>query len=132
NDVVWVDNVILNSPCVPQAGHAKWLGKIAFAENVYIQYNPEDRTLFWPELINKKRQLGRRLRGPLSTKAHYVNFNKLVGQEHSYFITLRQHRPIPGEVWSYYNTVLHGKPVDFNHGRYTTSSYNGIGYEMIP
>jgi hypothetical protein len=132
NDVVWVDNMILNAPCVPQAGHAKWLNKIAFAENIYIQYNPKDGTLRWPELINKKKQLGRRLRGPLSSKAHYVNFNGLVGQQHSYFITLRQRRPIHAEVWNYYNTILHGKPVDFNHGRYSTSSYNGIGYEMIP
>ncbi|MBZ0099046.1 MAG: alpha/beta hydrolase [Taibaiella sp.] len=132
NSVVWVDNIILNAPCVPQAGHAKWLDKITFAENIYIQYNPEDRTLYWPELINKKNQLGRKLKGPLSNKAHYVNFNKLVGQEHSYFITLRQHKPIQDEVWQYYNTVLHCRPVDFNHGKYTTSSYNSIGYEILP
>lgn len=132
NSVVWVDNIILNAPCVPQAGHAKWLDKITFAENIYIQYNPEDRTLYWPELINKKNQLGRKLKGPLSSKAHYVNFNKLVGQEHSYFIALHDHKQVDKEVWEYYNTILHGRPVDFNHGKYTTSSYKGIGYEMIP
>lgn len=132
NNLVWVDNVILNAPCVPQAGHAKWLNRVNFAENIYIHYNPEDRTLYWPELINKKRQLGRRLRGPVCVKAHYVNFNKLVGQEHSYFITLHDHKAIDGTVWKYYNTILHGKPVDFNHGQYATSSYNNIGYEMRP
>ncbi len=132
NDVVWVDNIVLNAPCVPQARHAKWLNKVVFAENIYVQYNPEDKTLFWPELINKKRQLGRRLRRPLSPNAHYVNFNKLVGEEHSYFITLRQKQPIPKEVWNYYNTVLHGRQVDFNHGKYSTSAYNGIGYDMLP
>ena len=130
NDVVWVDNMILNAPCVPQARHAKWLNRIAFAENIYVQYNPEDVTLLWPELFNKKRQLGRRLRGPLSPKAHYVNFNRLVGYEHSYFMNLR--KPVPEEVWNYYNTILHGRAVEFNHGRYTNSAYNGIGYDIIP
>src|SRR5690606_7495667 len=38
NDVVWVDNLVLNAPCVPQTNHAKWLNRIAFAENIYVHY----------------------------------------------------------------------------------------------
>lgn len=131
NDTKWVDNIILNSPCVPQYHHAKWLNKIAFANEIYIQYNPEDRTLFFADLISKKKQLGRRLRKPLSSKAHYINFNNIVDEEHSYFMTLHDHIPAKNITKKYYNTILHGNTIDLSKG-FETSTYRGIGVEMLP
>lgn len=127
---VWVDNIILNAACVPQRKHSDWLGRLSFARNIYIQYNPEDRTLSLPELLNKKKQLGRRVKKPVDSKAQYVNFHNKVGNGHSYFLTLRGREPIEPKVWDYYNTILHGGNINFRNGKYEVSDYRGIGWQM--
>ncbi|MCB0696755.1 MAG: alpha/beta hydrolase [Chitinophagaceae bacterium] len=132
NDTKWADNIILNSACVPQYHHTKWLNKVSFAQNIYIQYNPEDRTLFWAELISKKKQLGRRLRNPVSSMANYVNFNKVVGEEHSYFLTLQGRMPAKDITKKYYNVILHGGNINFKDPMYKPSTYRNIGYEVQP
>lgn len=132
NDTVWTSNIILNAACVPQHGHAKWMNKIKFADDIYVNYNPEDMTLKWPEIINKKRQLGRRIGKSTHYKVHYVNFNNLVGDGHSYFLTLQGRQPVNKTVWEYYNVTLHGNNVKLEAPRYTKSSYKGIGYDILP
>ena len=132
NDTVWANNIILNAPCVPQHHHAKWLNKIQFSKNIYVHYNPEDRTLYWPELFNKKKQLGRRLRKPLSSNAHYVNFHPVVGGGHSYFLTLRGRTVLDSVSFKHYNTILHGNSVDLSSKSYRPSSYRSIGVEILP
>lgn len=132
NDTKWVNNVILNAACVPQHNHRKWLNQINFAHNIYVLYNPEDKTLKWPEIINKKKQLGRTLKNPVSSKAHYINFNKLVGDGHSYFLVLRGRTTVHPTVKKYYDTILHGKTVDLSNGGFSTSKHRNIGLDIMP
>lgn len=132
NDTVWVNNMILNAACVPQRAHAKWLNKVQFAKGIYVNYNPEDGTLKWPEIMNKKKQLGRTLKQPLCSKAKYVNFNSLVGEGHSYFLSLQGREPVNSTVKKYYSALLNGQSVDLTTETYKKSSYRGIGVDMVP
>lgn len=132
NDKRWVDNIILNAPCVPQHAHAKWVNQINFSERIYVHYNPEDNTLYWPELFNKKKQLGRRLRGPLSAKVNYINFHSLVGDNHSYFLSLQGREPVLPISWQHYNKVLHGDSVVLEAKPYKPSIYKNRGVDILP
>ena len=65
NGTKWVDNLILNSACVPQYHHRKWLGKIKFAKGLYVNYNPEDRVLMGAKIASKRTQLGNKAKPPV-------------------------------------------------------------------
>lgn len=132
NGIKWADVVILNAACVPHRGHSKWISKINFAGGIYVHYNPEDHTLYWPELFNKKKQLGRRLRSPLADNAHYINFNPIVGKGHSYFLTLQGRTKVHPVAWKHYNTILHGKSIDLKSKTYRPSLYRNLGVDILP
>lgn len=132
NDTVWVNNIILNAACVPQRAHKKWISRINFAERIYVHYNPKDYTLFWPELVNKKKQLGRRLNSSLCSKVNYINFHPLVGENHSYFLTLHGRLIVQPEAWKHYNVILHGGAVDLNKLPYRISEYKKKGFDILP
>ncbi len=77
NDIVWVDNLVLNAPCVPRRGHKKWINKIHYAKAIYINYNQYDFTLGGAYLASKKLQLGHKPVRNISDNAVYVNFNTI-------------------------------------------------------
>lgn len=131
-DTVWVNNLILNSACVPQRKHEEWIKKINFAEDIYVEYNPDDRVLKGAGLVSKKKQLGTKPR--LSCKeVHYFNFSPLVNKRHSYFVNLAGRSPIPEKAYSYYNTILHGGDITpTDNDTYRQSTYNNIGYDIVP
>ncbi len=133
NDSKWVDNLILNSACVPQHGHQKWLHKINFAKDIYINYNPEDRVLIGAKIASKKTQLGNKAKPPVYIKAHYVNFNPIIGIGHSSFLDLYKRKPMSTIAKQYYQQILNGKQVDFNDtSLYQKSNYKNVGYEFFP
>lgn len=133
NDKVWVDNIILNAACVPQRNHADWINKINFTKHTYIHYNPHDRTLSGAHLLSKKRELGERVRNPISTRARYINFSQLVDQGHSNFLSLHGRPKATPEAIAHYRTVLHGDTINFNGNEmYQPTDYRDIGWDILP
>lgn len=132
NDNKWVDNIILNAACVASNDHASWLSKVWFGKRIFLQYNPEDRVLKGASLAAFTSQLGCKPEYPLAIGAHYVNFHSLVADGHSYFLTLQGRTPVLPKVWHYYNTILHGSAIDFTASDYQQSSFDKIGYELVP
>lgn len=131
NDNKWVDNLILNSACVPQHHHSKWLNNIKFAKDVYVNYNPDDRVLIGAKIASKQTQLGNKAKPPLATGVHYVNFNPIVGMGHSNFLDLHGRHKTPAAAKQYYSNILNGEPARLNDTTlYRTSAYKDAGYEF--
>lgn len=132
NDIQWVDNLVLNAPCVPAKGHADWLSKVRFAKRIYVHYNPEDRVLRGASLAAFATQLGNDPGYPIVTKARYINFNKVVDDGHSYFLTLQGREPAQAETLRHYRIILHGDAALLNSRYYTVSSHEKIGVDVLP
>ena len=131
NGDLWVDNLILNSACVPERRHAEWVDKIAFAKRIYINYNPRDFTLGGAKLMSLSRQLGEGARGTLSKQATYVNFSTLCGANHSNFIRLISHYKAPEIALAYYRILFHGKRVNVqDQSVFTASTYRKLGFSI--
>ena len=133
NDTTWVDNIVLNAPCVQRRGHKHWVDKIMFAKNIYINYNNDDFTLGGAYLMSKKLQLGHRPIRNISRKPNvtYINFNKLCGQGHSNFLTLSGIQVCKPGCIEYYKIILHGDTVNVhNSAMFTQSHFKKIGWEL--
>jgi len=117
NKEQWVDNLVLNSACVPQKNHAQWVDQINFANRIYINYNPKDATLSGANFMSLKKQLGQRQYSGQSAKAIYVNFNSLCNRNHSNFLTLLAHKPTAPAAIAYYDILFHGNCVTLEDGR---------------
>lgn len=132
NQPKWVDNVILNSACVPAKDHTDWLRNVHLGKRIYVQYNPDDRVLKLASLPSLTTQLGNKPEYPLVKSVQYVNFNKVIDDDHSYFLSLADRPPVEPEVWEYYNTILHGDKVRFKSPRYQISEFDKVGVDVIP
>jgi len=133
NDKVWVDNLVLNAPCVKQRKHRRWVDKIHFAKHIYINYNPNDGTLKWAQYAAFKKQLGRNVKHPISKNATYINFSAIAGVNHSNFIELPMHPPINDRMVSQYSLLFHGDTLHVHDAHlYAPSKYKKIGWEMLP
>ena len=131
NDKIWVDNLVLNSACVPERGHAAWVNKINFARQIYINYNPKDYTLAGANLISLTRQLGQGVIGDMSKKAVYINFYKQCKSNHSNFVSLLSHKPVLPGITAYYNTIFHGSTVSLDNTMAFSRCKNHVGYDII-
>lgn len=133
NDKVWVDNLILNAPCVPEKKHKKWVDKLTFAKHVYIHYNPRDHTLLGAHLLSLKKQLGEKVKKPISKNATYINFNKIADRGHSNFLSLPGREPATKAASVHYNTLFHGNEVEVSDTtKYKPTGYHNIGYDLLP
>jgi Alpha/beta hydrolase of unknown function (DUF900). len=133
NKETWVDNVILNAPCVKQKHHTRWLNQIDFAKKIYVHYNPNDYTLFGAQFMTVKKQLGQKVKNPICSKAIYINFNTLVDRGHSYFVQLPGREIIPAKAVAHYSKLFHGDAVSIhNTALYQPTKYEGIGYDILP
>lgn len=133
NKGIWVDNLILNAPCVPQKKHKKWLDKISFARHIYVHYNPEDNTLKWARMLSLHKQLGDRPRKPLSQQVVYVNFHTACGEGHSNFLNLPGRNPVSPRVIQYYQRLFDGDTARVKEtGLFAPAQYRGIGYDLLP
>lgn len=135
NDTTWVNNLILNAPCVPRRGHKRWIMQINCADNIYINYNNNDFTLGGAYLVSKKLQLGHKPIRNICRKPNvtYINFNTLCGQGHSNFLTLSGVQECKPTAAVYYNTILHGNAVNIHDtNMFTQSHFKKIGWELKP
>lgn len=133
NDNTWVDNLILNAACVPQRHHKQWMDKIKFAKHIYVHYNPEDRSLKLAHLVSFKKQLGEKVKRPLSAQAVYINFHKACDNGHSNFLSLPSRPPVLKPAFNHYMTVLHGEAVNIHSpAGYVSSEWKGIGWSLVP
>lgn len=133
NDKPWVDNLILNAPCVLQKNHSQWMIQIRCAKHIYVHYNPLDFTLGGAYLMTKRYQLGKQVRKPISKNATYINFSGLVGKEHNYFISLYGRTEVTPQAYTHFNQLFHGKQVNvLDTNLYKPSTHRHIGYDILP
>lgn len=108
------DALILNAACVSQRKHAEWVDKIKIQKYLYITRNNHDKILNGAKLISGlERQLGERPRKPYAHNALYIDFSRVLGTEHNYFLyrhVLADH-PYCKEL---YQTLFNGKEPDFS------------------
>ncbi len=128
NDDVWVDNLVLNAPCVPTAGSTEWIERIRFARNIYVHYNPHDFTLKWARLGSLHAILGERPEPPLARNAAYINFNPLCGASHSNFLNLWGRPPVLPEAVAHYKKLFHGQPVNLKDPSLYAPQEDGMGW----
>ncbi|HTN46988.1 MAG TPA: alpha/beta hydrolase [Flavipsychrobacter sp.] len=133
NQSKWVDNLVLNAPCVRQRHHARWMNQVNFAERIYVLYNPQDFTLGGAYFMSKWNQLGMKVKRPLAEKATYINFEKLAGKRHSNFLNLRGYPAQPEAAINIYSKLLHGEKVNVRDTvLYKISDYKKIGWDILP
>lgn len=113
NDSAWIDNLVLNAPCVPFRQAAGWLNKISFARQVIVHYNPADRVLRGASLLSGNRKLGTVRLKRDTNNITFVNFNNLVDDQHSYFLDLPFRTALPDAIKHYMAQLLHGRPVNW-------------------
>jgi len=129
NNTEWADNLVLNAPCVKERHHRKWVDKIHFAKRIYINYNPNDKTLGGAHLASFKKQLGEKVRKPISKNATYINFSLVAGERHSNFLTLVHHAAVINNIMAQYQLLLHGDTLQVHDTHlYAPSAYRGIGW----
>jgi hypothetical protein len=133
NDRIWVDNLILNAPCVPRRKHTQWMGRIHFARKTYIHYNPDDGALKWARLAGFRQILGEHAKKPLSPQVAYINFNRLCGRGHTNFLEFKGYSRVEEEAHAHYRKVLHGDTVVLdNTAMYAPTEYRGVGWDILP
>jgi hypothetical protein len=133
NDVVWVDNVLLNAPCVPRRRSKQWIDNIHFARRVYVHYNPYDQTLKWARVAGFRQVLGEHAKKQVSKNATYINFNPLCGSGHSNFMQLYGRSPARPEAVAHYSKLFHGEDVNVKDSlSYRKSAYRGVGWDIMP
>jgi hypothetical protein len=130
------DNLVLNAAAVNQEHHRDWLEQLHIQERIYITSNVSDFNLKGARIFTKDgKQLGEKIKPPLSETADYVNFTKAVGfrfptwATHTYFIG-----KIPGEsmnIRMFYNDIIHGLEPDLKDARMFKVRSDGLGYDII-
>jgi hypothetical protein len=133
NDRVWVDNIILNAPCVPRRKSRQWMEQVRFAKRMYVHYNPEDGVLKWARIAGFRQILGEHAKMPIADSAVFVNFNTLCGRGHSNFLSLYRRMPASPEALAHYGTLFHGDAVNLQDtARYRRTGYRSIGWDILP
>jgi hypothetical protein len=128
NSSVWVDNIILNAPCVPRRGAHRWIDSMHFAKRIYLHYNPQDFTLRWARIAGVRGILGERPKAPYSRQARYVNFNQLCGPSHSNFLNLRTRSGTKQASIAHYSKLFHGKDVEVHDGNLYKQNSRFVGW----
>jgi len=129
----WVDNLILNAPCVPQRRSGRWIDSLQFAKRTYVHYNPMDGTLKSSRIVSVRGILGERPVRPIAATANYVNFNTLCGPGHSNFLSFASWMIAKQEAIDHYAKLLHGGEVNLkNPNLYRPSVYRKIGWDLLP
>lgn len=105
----WVDNVILNSACVPRRGSKRWTDSLTLAKRVYVNFNPEDRTLKLAGIAGFRGILGLGPKKHISHRAAYINFNTVAGNGHSNFLGLHGRPDPPAAAFAHYTPLFNGK-----------------------
>ena len=130
------DNLIINAAAVNEYEHAKWVDKLNIQKNIYIISNKWDFNLNGARVFTSSgKQLGERLKLPLSAKANYINFSNAVGlllptsASHTYFFG-----KIPNKsenIKEFYTALFHGKTLNLSDTTLYTLRKDGLGYDIL-
>jgi hypothetical protein len=133
SDAIWVDNIILNAPCVPRRNSKRWIDSLRMSRHVFVHYNPHDESLKWARILSFGGILGERPANPLSQRAVYINFNTLCGSSHSNFLNVPGRAPAKAAAIAHYRHLLHGDESgsEANKNSYRVSIYKGIGLDLL-
>lgn len=114
----FLDNIILNQPCVPVEGHTDWVGFLSsgIKRNLYIVSNENDKLLQLEETLYKTgRKLGRGVADgdKMSPDACYRDFSNYINHSFSPFFSHMYYLgPLEGDlspVFDFYFSAFHGK-----------------------
>ncbi|MFT6068931.1 MAG: hypothetical protein ACJAT2_002959 [Bacteriovoracaceae bacterium] len=90
--------LILNAPDVESRHHNKWVDKINFSRNIYINFNGDDFTLLGSKAIDYKDfrffrgyRLGATPRSYISKNATYLDLSSISLGGHEYFLEASDH-----------------------------------------
>jgi len=133
---VLFDNLILNAAAVNQDGHPEWLDKLHMQNRIYVISNKQDFNLKGVRIFTKDgKQLGEKVKHPLSGNATYIQFTKAVGfrfptgTTHTYFIGQMADKSM--NIRRFYTEILHGEPADLEDGSLFEKRNDGLGYDLI-
>lgn len=107
-----LNRVVLNNPCVPALQHKNWVDSINFAPEIFIHHNKEDKQLRGAFLIQKQKMLGS-VDQHKNSKAFYIDFNPLMGEQHNAFFNKPDHPNIPDLAQNYYAKLFSGSTFPF-------------------
>jgi hypothetical protein len=131
------DNIIFNAAAVSQKEHSKWMDKLHIQKRIYITSNKQDFNLNGVRIFTKSRkQLGERLKLPLSENANYINFTKAIGfmfpthLTHTYF--LGRITKEKENVHQFYFNLFHGEKIELNDSTSFIRRKDGLGYNILP
>jgi hypothetical protein len=130
------DNLVLNAAAVNQENHHAWVEQLHFQERIYITSNVSDFNLKGARIFTKDgKQLGEKIKPPLTETAIYVNFTKAVGfrfptgTTHTYFIG-----EVPDKstnIRFFYKDILHGLEPDLQDANMFKVRSDGLGHDII-
>ncbi|WP_162845511.1 alpha/beta hydrolase [Labilibaculum antarcticum] len=128
------DNIIFNAAAVNQKEHSKWMNQLHIQKRIYITSNKKDFNLNGVRVFTKSRkQLGERLKLPLSENSNYINFTKAIGfmfpthLTHTYFLG-----GIRGEnINQFYFNLFHGKEIQLNDSTLFIRRKDGLGHNIL-
>ena len=130
------DNLIINAAAVNQEAHANWLDRLHIQKRIYITSNKHDVNLNGLRIFsNSGKQLGERLKLPLSSGATYINFTRAIGftlptgDSHTYFIGRMPNNS--GNIKDFYTNLFHGRAVNLSDSTKFIRRNDGLGYNIL-
>lgn len=130
------DNLIMNAAAVNQEHHDEWVEQLHFQDRIYITSNVDDFNLKGARIFTKDgKQLGEKIKPPLSETSIYINFTKAIGfrfptwTTHTYFIG--KIPDLSTNIRMFYKDILHGLEPDLHNARMFKTRSDGLGYNII-
>lgn len=105
----FIDNIIFNAPAVRSKEHGEVISLINIARKKYVVLNKNDRILRGANLLTSGKMLGNVVIEPFADNTSYINFTNIAGREHTYFVGYHQFENDNPAVFSFYNSVIHGR-----------------------
>ncbi|MBO9699235.1 MAG: alpha/beta hydrolase [Sporocytophaga sp.] len=123
------ETILMNAAAVKQKRHKGWLEKSHIQKNIYITYNKTDHTLNGAHFITFRKQLGERLKKPLASNGHYINFQTIAHKEHNYYRNTELFRIHPN-LKLFYIDILHGRHVPLEDESRFSKRKDGKGFDI--
>lgn len=124
---VFIKNIIFNAPCVNRKNHHRWMTKIHFAKNIYVNFNKSDYKLNGAMLLSGNRKLGSKPKYPFAINVHYMDFHAAVGKTHNYFLNIPARTFVMSKsIQNYFFQILNGMKFEED----VLQKSDIVGYEM--
>lgn len=127
-----VHSLVMNAPCVRSRNHCHWVSKIQFASDVMVNYNKQDRQLRGAGLYTFQKQLGNIPRPSFASNVVYVDLNKIAGNKHNLFLNRPGRTDIPERLYSFYDAIFHGYPIQWSNADLFLVGNRIPGYSIKP